>query len=105
MKLVDFKKIISYFNSHSVHSLEINARRDWRVIIISFLFVLVAMLLVDGYFFWKFSGVLEEKVTPEDKKVTVINQVLLDEVLEKIMEKEKKFEGGSQDSEVKDPSL
>ncbi|MEK9183511.1 MAG: hypothetical protein AAB890_00365 [Patescibacteria group bacterium] len=105
MKLVDFKKIISYFNSHSVHSLEINARRDWKVIMISFLFVLAVMLLVDGYFFWKFSGVLEENIAPEDKKVAAINRALLDEVLEKIMEREKRFKESFQNVKITNPSL
>ena len=105
MNQVDFKKIISYFNSHSVDGFEINARRDWRVIIISFLFVLAAMLLVDGYVFWKFSGVLEEKIEMENKKTIAIDKPSLDKVLENISEREKRFEESLQTVKLIDPSL
>lgn len=105
MNLVDFKKIISYFNPHSVDGFEVNARRDWKILLISFLFVLAAFLLIDGYFFWKFSGALEEEITIEDKKAVTIDKTSLNEALEKIAEREKKFEEGFEAIKVTDPSL
>lgn len=105
MKIIDFKKIIGYFNTHGADSFEIDARRDWKIIIISFSFFLLAILFVDGYVFLKFSSVLEEKIETEDKKTITIDKASLDKVLENISEREKRFEESLQSVKIKDPSL
>lgn len=105
MKTVDFKRIIGYFNARNFDGFGIDAHRDWKIIIISFFFFLTAVLLFNGYIFWKFTGVLEEKITVDDKKTITIDRASLNKVLKDVSEREKKFEEGFQSVKIKDPSL
>lgn len=105
MKTVDFKRIIGYFNARNLDGFGIDARRDWKIIIISFFFFLTAVLLFNGYIFWKFSGVLEEEITADEKKTVTVDRASLNKALNDISEREKKFEENFQTVKIKDPSL
>ena len=105
MKRVDFKRIIGYFNPRNIDGFEIDARRDWKIIIISFAIFLPAVLLFNGYVFWKFAGVLEEEIRADEKRTVTIDRASLDKVLKDIFEREKKFEESFQTLKIKDPSL
>lgn len=105
MKKFDFKKIISYFNLQTEDGLEIKVARDWRWTVRIFVFILVLFFVFGGYVYWKKNIDILNGVEMEGSEESVINKKSLQEVLDIITEKEKRFDENLSTPALKDPSL
>lgn len=54
IKKLDLNKLIGYFINHSGRFAVIKAERDWKAMVASFFAVLIIVLSLSGYIFWKF---------------------------------------------------
>lgn len=95
MKFIDFKKILRYFNKD----------KDWEIVIVSFGILLIVLISVNIYIFWKFQ---REIAKPFDQEVRVetLKRNLLESALDVLNGKERKFEQNTLTKpDIIDPSL
>lgn len=98
MKLFNFKKTISYLTE------EINVPRDWKLILGGFVLLLIIVFSIDGYTFWKYQKELSRQVGGEIKLMT-INRTSLQNVIDGLNIKERKFNENIIAPKINDPSL
>lgn len=105
MKIVAFKKIISYFNFHTDEGQEIKVLRDWRIVLCGFAFILIIVFLLNGYIFRKYEKGLSEKIKASQEKIITIDRIGLQKAAEEINRKESQFKENLAPPQIKDPSL
>jgi len=95
MKIVDFKKLLSYFNKS----------KDWRIIIVLFTIFLAIIIAINVYLFFKIENDIKQPINVEFE-VQSLKRDLLDSSLGSIKEREKQFNQSLQvDPDISDPSL
>ncbi len=99
MKLFNFKKTISYFTG------EINVLRDWKLILGGFAFFLLIIFSIDGYTFWKYQRELSQQMVEEETKFMTVNRTTLQNVIDRLNIKERKFNENIIVPKINDPSL
>jgi len=105
MKIVAFKKIISYFNFHTDEGREIKVLRDWRMVLCGFAFILIIVFLLNGYIFRKYREGLSKEIKTSQEKIITIDRIGLEKVSEEINRKERQFNENLAPPQIKDPSL
>lgn len=104
MKRVDFNKIISYFSFDGFQGSEINVVRDWKVILAVFVMILTAVILFNGYAFWKYNNEPEREI--EVSEITTgIDKEVLRRIINDIEKRELEFNANLIASPPEDPSL
>ncbi len=83
MKIVDFKKIISYFN--------FQVDRDWKTVLLGFALLLIIVFLLNGYIFWKYQKELSAEIKIEEAKVITVDRNTLQKVIDEIDRKERQY--------------
>ena len=105
MKIVDFNRIIGYFNSRGYYSERSRVYVDWKMLNIFFVVVLILFLLADGYVWEKYKDVLAEEIKIEESEIVAVNKNALNEAIDVISKKETRFQNGLKDFSLTDPSL
>ncbi len=105
MKLPDFKKIINYFKRNGLEEKRVMLSRDWKIIVVAFVFILIIVFFVDGYVFWKYQVEPYKMIELGENKDEVINKNSLKKVLDEIERREKKFNENILAPGIADPSL
>ncbi len=95
MKIVDFKKILSYFSKG----------KDWQIMIALFAIFLATIIAINAYIFFKIEKDVRQPINVEVEAQT-LNRDLLNRALSGIQEKEKQFNQNLQERPIiSDPSL
>lgn len=92
IKKLDLNKLIGYFINRSGRFAVIKAERDWKVMIASFFAVMIIVLALCGYIFWKFQYkyLMEgEESYQGGEGVLSIKKGALNSVLEELEKKDK----------------
>jgi len=104
MKNIDFKEKLSYFYPKGSRGLNINADRDWHVIMMSFWIILFIAVLGCLYSVWQLKDSSNIEV-PFVKPLT-LKKELFDTVVKNIDAKKARFdEFLIKKPEIKDPSI
>jgi len=94
MKILDFKKILRYFNKYS----------GWKITVVAFLALSLLLIIINYYIY---SDLEKNIARPFDAEVEIqtLKRELLAKVLSDLREKEKRFEQSSLlKPEISDPS-
>lgn len=107
---LDFNKIIGYFINRGDRFFARKAERDWRVMFVCFFTVLIVVLVMSGFFFWKIQTepLLKDDwdIGKEGDQMLVIKKDLLKSILDEIEKKERKYnEVLKTPPSIQDPSL
>ncbi len=104
MRDIDFKEKLSYFYPRDNHGSKINADRDWRIIIVSFWFILFIAILVSLYAIWQIKD--GSNVESTFVKSPNLKKELFERAIKDIDAKKERFdELLIKKSKIKDPSL
>lgn len=104
MKNIDFKEKLSYFYPRDNCGININADRDWRVIIASFWLILLITISGSLYVIWQLKDASNTEV-PFVKPIT-LKRELFDKATKDIDAKKMRFdELLLKKPEIKDPSI
>lgn len=104
MKDIDFKEKLSYFYPRDNYGVDINADRDWRVIIVSFWVILLIVITVSLYGIWQLKN--SSNVEIASVKSLALKKELFDKIIKNIDEKKARFdELLIKKPEIEDPSL
>lgn len=95
MNLVFFRKIVSRFN----------VLGGWKFILCLFAALLVLVVFIDSYTFWKYQRDLSREIRGEEEELLTIERGSLQKVIEEINIKEEKFKENLVAPAIKDPSL
>jgi len=106
MKKIDFNQFIKKISFSKKKKNGSNVNRDWKILLLFFVFFLICACLVDGYIYWKYRQGLNARFDTVLKKNIGIDRNEIEEILIKIKEKEDAFEQNKNtaDMEIKDPS-
>lgn len=110
---LDFNKIIGYFINRGDRFFARKAERDWRVMFVCFFTVLMVVLAMSGFFFWKIQTAQTEPLLKDDwdigkeeDRAFVIKRDLLKSILDEIEKKKEKYnEVLTAPPSIQDPSL
>lgn len=104
MKTVDFKRIIRYFKLHKGEVKERSVLRDWKMILIGFVVILVVNLLINGFIFLKYKNEIFSEISAGEGRAIKIDKVFLQNILDEIDKKEKRYNESLTLPQIKDPS-
>jgi hypothetical protein len=109
---LDFKKIMVYFIYRNDRFATIRLWRDWRALVLVFSVLLIAVLFVNGYLFWKYkfgSFVVGSEVqTAGDERALILKKQSLERAVSDLEKKEKAFSeylSSTSTPLIKDPSI
>lgn len=99
MKFIKFRKITNYFEK------DINVLKNWKIVLLWFAAILIIVLLIDNYLFWKYQREAFQPVDLGDTGFVTINRTSLQNVIDWLNIKEGKFNEDLNAPKIKDPSL
>ncbi len=104
---MNFKFIKKPFRFLNCFSKEggVDILKEWKLIFGFFFFLLVGILVIDGYIFWKCQIELAKNLEAGPTQSLTIDKETLQEVMNLIKMKEAKFNQNLVPSSIKDPSL
>ncbi|MBU2219257.1 hypothetical protein KJ750_00540 [Patescibacteria group bacterium] len=107
---LDFNKIIGYFINRGNRFFARKAERDWRIMFVCFLAILIVVLVTSEFLFWKIQTELLLKddldIGKEGDQTLVIKKDLLKSILDEIEKKKEKYnEVLTIPPSIQDPSL
>jgi|GEM_PF-2716820 len=105
MKKINFKKFFNYFNFNSDEGLEIKVFRDWKVIIFSFVFLSLMIIIIDIYIFLRYQKEIDKEPNIEEVKILTIDRKSLQEAIDKVNIKIDQFQKVMDLPDIKDPSI
>ncbi len=93
MKTINFKKIFRHLNYQNYEGIEIKMARDWKLILILFVLLLVIISLIDFYIYFDIKEKIDSDITDSaDIKYKTIEKSSLNNILKIIDERKKQFE-------------
>ena len=105
MKKINFKKFFNYFNFNNDEGLEIKVFRDWKVIIFSFVFLSLMIIIIDIYIFLRYQKEIDKEPNIEEVKILTIDRKSLQEAIDKVNIKIGQFQKVMDLPDIKDPSI
>jgi hypothetical protein len=100
MKFANILKFKNYFRG------EIKAFRDWKIVLLGFVVLLVVVLSVDAYVFLKYQKELAQPaVSAGQVKFVTIDRTALQKAIDWLNIKEKKFNENLVAPKINDPSI
>ncbi|MEK7575483.1 MAG: hypothetical protein AAB491_00140 [Patescibacteria group bacterium] len=93
MKTINFKKIFRYLNYNNYEGIKIKVMRDWKLLLILFVLLLVIISLIDFYIYFDIKEKIDSDVTDAVSiQYKNIEKPSLDDILKMIDARKKQFE-------------
>lgn len=103
--MIKFKEIFSYISIKEHSMEEIKAQRDWRLIIVAFVVLLIIISLLSFYIFLNQKSKVSSEIDLSNENVVTIDRALLNDVMAEINLREDKFIENLLSPKINDPSL